>query len=101
MIAAVGSQTADIEPGRPWENGECGRLNAKLRDELLDGAVFYTLEEASVVIERWRRHYNSLRPHSSLGYHPPAPEVVMRGSTPGRTARGPDRPHPASVTGPA
>ncbi|TXN20725.1 IS3 family transposase [Methylobacterium sp. WL9] len=76
-IAAVGSQTAYIEPGSPWENGYCESFNAKLRDELLDGEVFHTLKEASVVIEQWRRHDNSIRPHSSLGYQPPAPEVVI------------------------
>ena len=76
-IAAVGSQTAYIEPGSPWENGYCESFNAKLRDELLNGEVFYTLKEASVVIEQWRRHYNSIRPHSSLAYQPPAPEVVI------------------------
>jgi transposase InsO family protein len=76
-IAAVGSTTAYIEPGSPWENGYCESFNAKLRDELLNGEVFYTLKEASVVIEQWRRYYNSIRPHSSLGYQPPAPEVVI------------------------
>ena len=76
-IAAVGSTTAYIEPGSPWENGYCESFNAKLRDELLNGEVFYTLKEAGVVIEQWRRHYNSIRPHSSLGYRPPAPEVVI------------------------
>ncbi|SDA28106.1 Integrase core domain-containing protein [Methylobacterium sp. UNC378MF] len=76
-IAAVGSETAYIEPGSPWENGYCESFNAKLRDELLNGEVFYTLKEASVVIEQWRRHYNSIRPHSSLGYCPPAPEAVI------------------------
>jgi putative transposase len=76
-IAAVGSETAYIEPGSPWENGYCESFNAKLRDELLNGEVFYTLKEASVVIEQWRTHYNSIRPHSALGYRPPAPEVVI------------------------
>ncbi|WP_342111327.1 IS3 family transposase [Methylobacterium sp. SI9] len=76
-IAAVGSETAYIEPGSPWENGYCESFNAKLRDELLNGEVFYTLKEASVVIEQWRTHYNSIRPHSSLGYCPPAPGVVI------------------------
>ena len=75
-IAAVGSVTAYIEPGSPWENGYCESFNAKLRDELLNGEVFYTLKEASVVIEQWRKDYNTIRPHSSLGYQPPAPEVV-------------------------
>ena len=76
-IAAVGSATAYIEPGSPWENGYCESFNAKLRDELLNGEVFYTLKEASVVIEQWRKDYNTIRPHSSLGYQPPAPQVVI------------------------
>lgn len=76
-IAAVSSQTAYIEPGSSWENGYCGSLNAKLRDELLNGEVFYTLREASVVIEHRWTHYNSIRPYLSLRYHPPAPEAVI------------------------
>lgn len=76
-IAAVGAKTAYIEPGSPWENGYCESFNGKLRDELLNGEVFYTLEEARVVIEAWRRHYNTRRPHSSLGYRPPAPEAII------------------------
>jgi transposase InsO family protein len=76
-ITAVGATTAYIEPGSPWENGYCESFNSKLRDELLDGEVFYSLAEAKVVIESWRRHYNSNRPHSALGYRPPAPEVVL------------------------
>jgi putative transposase len=76
-IAAVGATTAYIEPGSPWENGYCESFNSKLRDELLDGEVFYSLAEAKVVIESWRRHYNSNRPHSALGYRPPAPDVVL------------------------
>jgi putative transposase len=76
-IAAVGARTAYIEPGSPWENGYLESFNARLRDELLDGEVFYSLAEAKVVIESWRRHYNSDRPHSALGYRPPAPEVVL------------------------
>lgn len=75
-IAAVGAKTAYIEPGSPWENGYCESFNGKLRDELLNGEIFYTLNEAKIVIEAWRRHYNTVRPHSSLGYRPPAPEVV-------------------------
>jgi transposase InsO family protein len=63
-------------PGSPWENGNCESFNSKLRDELLNGAIFYSLNEAKIIIERWRRHYNTIRPHSSLGYKPPAPEVV-------------------------
>jgi putative transposase len=76
-IAAVGAKTAYIEPGSPWENGYCESFNGKLRDELLDGEVFYSLAEARVVIESWRCHYNAVRPHSALGYRPPAPEVVL------------------------
>ena len=75
-IAAVGAKTAYIEPGSPWENGYCESFNGKLRDELLDGEVFYSLAEAKAVIEGWRQHYNTRRPHSALGYRPPAPEVV-------------------------
>jgi putative transposase len=75
-IAAVGAKTAYIEPGSPWENGYCESFNGKLRDELLNGEIFYTLNEAKIVIEVWRRHYNTVRPHSSLGYRPPAPEVI-------------------------
>jgi putative transposase len=76
-ITAVGAKTAYIAPGSPWENGYVESFNARLRDELLDGEIFYTLQEARVVIESWRRHYNSVRPHASLGYRPPAPEVVV------------------------
>jgi putative transposase len=76
-IRAVGAKTAYIEPGSPWENGYCESFNSKLRDELLEGEIFYTLEEARVIIENWRRHYNEVRPHSSLGYKPPAPEVLI------------------------
>jgi len=75
-IAAVGASTAYIMPGSPWENGYCESFNSKLRDELLNGEIFYTLEEARVVIEGWRQHYNTVRPHSSLGYKPPAPEAI-------------------------
>ena len=80
-IAAVGAKTAYIEPGSPWENGYCESFNGKLRDELLNGEVFYTLNEAKVVIEAWRRHYNTVRPHSSLGYRPPAPEAILASLT--------------------
>jgi transposase InsO family protein len=76
-IAAVGAKTAYIEPGSPWENGYCESFNSKLRDELLNGEIFYTLEEARIIIESWRRHYNEIRPHSSLGYKPPAPEAFI------------------------
>ena len=66
-------KTAFIEPGSPWENGYNESFNGRLRDELLNGEVFYTLKEAQVMIEAWRRHYNHIRPHSALGYRPPAP----------------------------
>jgi putative transposase len=76
-ITAVGARTAYIEPGSPWENGYCESFNSKLRDELLNGEIFYSLKEARIVIESWRRHYNEVRPHSSLGYRPPAPAVLF------------------------
>ena len=76
-IAAVGANTAYIEPGSPWENGYCESFNARLRDELLNGEIFYTLAEAKTLIEQWRRHYNTVRPHSALGWKPPVPETVM------------------------
>ena len=76
-INAVGASTAYIEPGSPWENGYCESFNARFRDELLNGEIFYSLKEAQVVIEEWRKHYNTKRPHSALGYRPPAPEVVV------------------------
>ena len=75
-IDAVGAKTAFIEPGSPWENGYCESFNSKLRDELLNGEIFYSLAEARVVIEAWRVHYNTARPHSSPGYRPPAPMAL-------------------------
>jgi putative transposase len=79
-LAAVGAKTLYIEPGSPWENGYCESFNGKLRDELLNGEIFYSLKEAKVVIEQWRKHYNTVRPHSSLGYRPPAPQAHMPAS---------------------
>ena len=76
-IAAVGAKTAYIAPGSPWENGYIESFNARLRDELLNGEIFYSLREAQIVIESWRRHFNAVRPHGSLGYLPPAPEVFV------------------------
>ena len=76
-ISAVGAKTAYIAPGSPWENGYIESFNARLRDELLNGEIFYSLREAQVIIESWRRHYNLVRPHQSLGYRPPAPEVFV------------------------
>jgi putative transposase len=72
-LAQVGTKTLYIEPGSPWENGYCESFNGKLRDELLNGEIFYSLKEAKAVIGQWRSHYNTARPHSSLGYRPPAP----------------------------
>jgi putative transposase len=76
-IATVGAKTAYIEPGSPWENGYVESFNARLRDELLNGEIFYSVREAKIVIEQWRVHYNTVRPHSALGYRPPAPESVI------------------------
>ena len=70
-------KTLFIEPGSPWENGHVESFNGKLRDELLNGEIFHTLQEAKVLIERWRVHYNTERPHSGLGYMPPAPEATL------------------------
>ena len=72
-LQEVGSKTLFIEPGSPWENGYCESFNGKLRDEFLDGEIFYSLKEAQVLTEQWRRTYNQIRPHSSLNYRPPAP----------------------------
>jgi putative transposase len=83
-LERVDVQTLYIEPGSPWENGYIESFNGKLRDELLNGEVFDTVLEAQVLCERWRRHYNEVRPHSALGYRPPAPLVVM--PWPGSTA---------------
>ena len=76
-VAAVGAKTAYIARGSPWENGYIESFNARLRDELLNGESFYSLREAQIVIESWRRHYNAVRPHASLGHKPPAPEVFV------------------------
>ena len=76
-LGRIGVKTLFIEPGSPWENGYCESFNSKLRDELLNGEIFTTLREAQVLIESWRRHYNAVRPHSSLGYRPPAPLAIL------------------------
>jgi transposase InsO family protein len=76
-LARVGVKTLFIEPGSPWENGYCESFNGKLRDELLNREIFYTVREAQVVIGNWRREYNTVRPHSSLGYRPPAPQAML------------------------
>jgi putative transposase len=77
----LGVKTLFIEPGSPWENGYIESFNGKLRDELLDQEIFTTLEEAKVLIEQWRRNYNQVRPHSALGYQPPAPETILTMAT--------------------
>jgi putative transposase len=72
-LGKVGTDTLYIEPGSPWENGYCESFNGKMRDECLNGEIFYSLKEAQIVIEQWRVEYNTRRPHSALGYRPPAP----------------------------
>jgi putative transposase len=72
-------KTLYIEPGSPWENGYVESFNGKLRNELLDREIFTTLLEAKVLIENWRQQYNQVRPHSSLGYRPPAPKAILPG----------------------
>jgi putative transposase len=76
-IAAVGAKTAYVEKSSPWENGYVESFNGKLRDELLNVEIFNSLREAQILIENWRRHYNTIRPHSALGYQPPAPEIIV------------------------
>ncbi len=95
-------KTLYIEPASPWENGYNESFNGKLRDELLDGEIFYTLSEAQVLIERWRKHYNGIRPHSALGYKPPAPQAIApRRADPAFAMDGlqPDQPYPKTVPG--
>ena len=75
-LKALGVRTAYIEPGSPWENGYNESFNGKLRDELLNTEIFYTLREAKTLIEQWRYHYNHRRPHSALRYRPPAPQAT-------------------------
>lgn len=76
-LKRLGAQTLFIEPGGPWENVSIESFNSKFRNQLLNGEIFYTLREAQVLIEGWRREYNTLRPHSSLNYRPPSPESWM------------------------
>lgn len=75
-LGGIGVKTAYIEPGSPWENGYCESFNGTFRDNLLDGEVFYSLKEARVIVGEWVKHYNEIRPHSSLGYKPPAPQSI-------------------------
>jgi len=90
-LERVHVKTLFIEPGSPWENGYIESFNGKLRDELLNLEIFDTLLEAKVLIERWRRDYNTIRPHSSLGYVPPAPEAFFPCSQSSAT------PHPENM----
>ena len=78
----MGVTTLFIEPGSPWENGYIESFNGKLRDELLGGEIFYTLKEAQILVANWRRLYNGLRPHSSLGQRPLAPETTACRASP-------------------
>ena len=78
-LRELGVKTLYIEPGSPWENGYIESFNGKLRDELLNVEILTTLFEAQVLIENWRKDYNRIRPHSALGYRPPAPEATMPG----------------------
>ncbi len=98
-ISGVGAKTAFIEPGSPWENGYVESFKGKLRDELLNTEVFNTLLEAKVLIEQWRVHFNTVRPHSSLGYRPPAPEVLLSGTPipPGHPGSTGSPPPPATM----
>ena len=110
-LAALQVQALFIEPGSPWENGYVESFNGKLRDELLDREIFYTLTEAKILVERWHRQYNSVRPHSALGYRPPgargrhasdsrpAKYELRALSTTGTTAGGRSVPSPADAGG--
>ena len=88
-LKRVGARTLYITPGSPWENGYIESFNGKLANELLEREMFDTLHEAKVLIERWRVHYNTVRPHSSLGYRPPAPEAWMPAEPSSATLRPP------------
>ena len=76
-IGAAGARTAFIEPGSPRENGCCESFNSRFRDELLNGEIFFSLREARILTDQWRRHHNTIRPHSAPGYRPPAPESFI------------------------
>jgi transposase InsO family protein len=81
-LKGIGTETAYIEPGSPWQNGYCESFNGKFRDQFLNGELFYSLNEARILIEQWRIHYNTVRPHRSTGRRPPAPAAWAVGSTP-------------------
>jgi len=91
-LAKVGVKTLFIEPGSPWENGYNESFNGTLGDEVLKREIFYTLEEARIIIEQWRKEYNQIRPHSALGYRPPAPEALATWMFPARGS------YPAGLT---
>ena len=74
---SAGRTLASLLVDSPWEIEFCESFNSRFRDELLNGEVFYNLKEAQVIIEEWRKHYNTKRPHSALGYRPPAPEAIV------------------------
>lgn len=76
-LERLGVKTLFIEPGSPWENGFIESFNGKMRDEHLNREIFDTIFEARILTERWRKEYNTKRPHSSLGYLPPAPETIL------------------------
>ncbi len=97
MDRAVGAKTAYIASGSPWENGYVESFNARMRAELLNGEIFSSLKEAQIIIESWRDHYNAVRPHASLGYRPPAPEVFVPGLAVWPLA--PSRPAPTAMLG--
>ena len=76
-LGRIGVKTLYIELGSPWGKGYNESFNGKLRSELLNGEIFYSMKEATILIERWRRHYNTVRPYSSLNYKPPAPQATL------------------------
>jgi transposase InsO family protein len=81
-LSRLGVKPLFIEPGSPWENGYIESFNGKLRDELLDREIFYTLAEAQTLLGRWKEEYNQIRPHSALGYRPPAPQAWVFAAQP-------------------
>ncbi len=93
-LGKLGTRTLYIEPGSPWENGYCESFNGKLRDEFLNGEIFYSLKEAQILTERWRVEYNTERPHSALGYRAPAPQAIMPKPGHGDMENAPRFPHP-------
>ena len=89
-LQGLGTRPLYIEPGSPWENGYCESFNGKLREECLNGEIFYSLKEARIVIEQWRQQYNRIRPHAALGYRPPAPGAYTPRLETGSTTQGYD-----------